>query len=193
MPSAKLPRGFGVRCERLAEEVRSELGKAAVDPLDPRDLANDLAIPVWNIDRFTDDEPDAVTQLVDADPGCFSAATIFCGAARAIVVNQCHAAVRQASSIAHELAHVLLEHEPGPVLEETTSCRTWNNAHEAQADWCGAVLLLPRVALVHRVRSVRDLPAAAEHFGVSADLMRWRFHKSGVAQQLRYRAARRAA
>ncbi len=73
----------------------------------------------------------------------FSALTIVDGHRRLIVVNDAHALVRQASSLAHELSHVVLEHEPHRAVSEQ-GCRLWNDEMEKEADWLGVALLVPR-------------------------------------------------
>jgi Zn-dependent peptidase ImmA (M78 family) len=51
------------------------------------------------------------------DTDSFSAVTVFRGYRRLIVHNENHHPHRQASNLAHELSHTLLEHEPSPVSE----------------------------------------------------------------------------
>src|SRR4051794_28725612 len=180
---AEFRRGFKTECERLSLEVRGELGLFADDRLDPEALADHLAIPVVSLEAFQSERPHDVARLTVDDAGCFSAATVFCGTRRLIVYNPAHAAGRHANSLAHELAHVLLEHQPGPVTDETGR-RVWADDDEAQADWLGGTLLVPREGILPVMYRLKNIQLAARHFGVSRQLMQWRFDHTGAAAQM---------
>jgi len=181
--------GFKAEAERLSLVVREELGLQPPDRLDPFALAEHLAIPVASLDALRVAAPGAVAHLCEEDPAAFSAATVFRGTRRLILFNPVHSAGRQANSLAHELAHVLLEHEPGPALAPN-GCRVWDADAEDEADWLGGALLVPRDGIIPVLSATGSIAQAAEHFGVSVQLMTWRYNKTGVAAQLR-RASRR--
>lgn len=179
-------RGFKSEAERLAEEIRGEVQIGRADPLDPRAVAAHLAIPVVEISELAvrAHQPDLGAYFLVKDPGSFSAMTAYFGRRRIIVCNDRHAATRRASDLAHELAHVLLEHAPAPVASPD-GCRLWDPDIEAEATWLGGCLLVPREgALLLRKRGmgVEDL---ATHFGVSEHLVRWRLQQTGIERQLR--------
>jgi hypothetical protein len=117
-----LQRGFKAQAERTAADVRDELGLKLDDRLDPLDLAKHLGIPVLSLSSLPDIAPgtegiaDAVAHL-RAERGALSAVTVFFGTARAIVNNDANLPARQASNLAHELAHGLLLHPPTPALD----------------------------------------------------------------------------
>jgi Zn-dependent peptidase ImmA (M78 family) len=186
-------RGFKSECERLALELRAELSIAAADRLDPHALAEHLAIPVISLAGFRAKCPSAFTQLVVNDRESFSAMTIFCGPRRMIVYNPSHPPGRHTNSVAHELSHVLLEHDSGPVREDGGD-RRWNPAEEAQADWLAGTLLAPREGILAVMYRLGDIGDAARHFGISEQLMRWRLNHTGAARQMqRARSRARAA
>lgn len=182
-------RGFKAECERVAIELREELGLSAAERLDPHLLAKHLAIPVASLAEFASSCGAAVAQLTSADRGCFSAATVFFGPRRMIVYNPAHPPGRHANSVAHELAHVLLEHEPGAVRERSGE-RRWRAADEAEADWLAATLLAPREGILQVMYELGEVGAAAAHFGISEALMRWRLNHTGVARQIQRARAR---
>jgi Zn-dependent peptidase ImmA (M78 family) len=183
-------RGFKTEAERLSLATRAEMGLAATDRLDPNVLAAHLAIPIVSLEVLRVACPDAVRQLVDQDPEAFSAATISRGTRRMILLNPVHTDGRQANSLAHELAHVLLEHEPGPVLG-AGGCRIWDQDAEEEAYWLGGALLLPRDGVLALTSNGVPLEGIAAHFGVSVPLARWRYNQTGVAVQIaRIRAKR---
>lgn len=184
-------RGFKSEAEALALEVRADLSLQPIDPLDPRALADFLAIRVLGLDDLRElvrDEA-SVRHFLDVAPSDLSALTVYAGPARLIVVNPRHSSRRKASSIAHELAHVLLEHEPSPNAL-SRGCRTWHNVSEEEADWAAGALLVPRPAALHIARSgTADTPAASR-YGVSVELMRWRLNQTGARLQARRESQR---
>lgn len=187
---ADYPRGFPADCERHALEIRKDLQLSPDDRLDPHALAEHLAIPIHSLEEFEALCPQSVAQLRDRDRGCFSAMTLFIGTRRIIIYNPAHAPGRQANSIAHELAHVLLEHPPTPIRGENGH-RHWSGEREREADLMAATLLVPRPGILPVMYRVgQDIDAAAQHFGVSNQLMTWRFKKTGAERQMQ-RAARR--
>jgi hypothetical protein len=184
-------RGFKAECERLSLDLRAELGLSPADRLEPVRLAEELAIPVLSLLELGEGARAAARQLVSVDAGCFSAATIFCGPRRMIIYNPSHPPGRHANSVAHELAHVILEHEPGPVREAGGE-RRWLASQEAEADWLAGTLLAPREGVLAVMYRLDDVGAAARHFGISSQLMSWRLNHTGAARQMQ-RAARARA
>src|SRR4030095_9462634 len=87
----------------------------------------------------------------------FSAVTVVLGSRRLIVVNDSHAATRQASNLAHELGHVVLEHEPHRLVIQN-GCRVWNSEMENEATWFGGALLVPREAALLVARGGVPIP-----------------------------------
>jgi Zn-dependent peptidase ImmA (M78 family) len=188
---AEFPRGFPADCERHALDVRRDLDLDAEGRLDPHALARHLAIPVHSMEELEPHCADSVDQLRNRDRGCFSALTLFSGTKRLIIYNPAHAPGRQANSIAHEFGHVLLEHPPAPV-RDSDGHRHWSGMHEREADLMAATLLVPRPGILPVMyRLGGDLDAAARHFGVSRQLMSWRFKKTGAERQMQRAAGRR--
>ncbi len=177
-------RGFPSEAARLAAAVRGELGLGVHDRLDPRALATEYGIPVVPItDLITEGaDPSSIHQLTVTDRRCFSAGTLLVGATRLIIFNPAHSDGRLANSLAHELAHLLLEHTPGPAIGPG-GCRVWDREMEEQADLLAAVLLVPREAALACAKVGLPHAIGAARFGVSADLMRWRTDHSGASYQ----------
>ena len=92
----------------------------------------------------------------------FSAVTVPCGCARAIVHNDSHHPYRQRSNICHELAHCFLGHECTPPLTEEGE-RARDGGIEAEANFLAGALLVPNEAAVHIVR--QDWSTARESTG----------------------------
>jgi Zn-dependent peptidase ImmA (M78 family) len=176
--------GFVAEAEALALAVRSEIGLEADDHLDCEVLAEEWGVPVVALDALlaAGARPSSIHHLTVASPSAFSAGTVVSGTRRLIVVNPAHPAGRRANSLAHELAHLLLEHEPGSATGPG-GCRVWDGGMEDEADRLAGALLVPREAAVACARVGLPLRVGAARFGVSVSLMRQRTHQSGAARQ----------
>jgi hypothetical protein len=189
--AVELRRGFKSDAERIAELVRGDLGLAPLDRLDCFALAETWGIPVVSLGELREDGASeaSIRRLMSPDAG-FSAATIVLGPKRLIVYNPRHEPARKASSLAHELAHVILEHESAPAIG-AGGCRHWDAVQEAEADWLGSTLLVPRSSALAWMLESDDMEAGARKFGVSVELFRWRINHTGVVREVQ-KLARRA-
>lgn len=184
-------RGFKTEANSVAVEVRSELGLRAADPLDPWRLAEHLAIPVIPLSAFARDQPQTVRHFTRIDPGAFSGATVFCGPGRLIVINDAHAPQRQASDLAHELAHALLQHPAVPALDHS-GCRDWNGELEEEAEWLAGALLISEDAALSIVRRGLRPEEAAALYGVSTRMLQFRLNVTGARARVERARARRS-
>jgi Zn-dependent peptidase ImmA (M78 family) len=184
----RLRRGFKSEANEIAREVRLELKLRPTDPLDPLRLAEHLAIPIIPLSTLGREAPAMVRHFSRIDRSAFSAITVFDGTARVIVHNDAHRAGRQASNVAHELSHGLLLHPPRPALDGR-GCRDWDQEQEAEANWLAGALLVPDEAAIVIVRRGLSLAEAAEVYGVSEQMMRFRLNVTGAT--LRVNRARR--
>ena len=183
--------GFKTQAERLSMELRAELHLGVMDRLDPRSLAQHLAIPLADLRDLLANGASAaaVHHFRCVATEVVSAFTLVDGYKRLIVVNDAHAPTRQASDLAHELSHVVLEHEPHCGVFQN-GCRLWDDNMEAEANWLGGALLVPRDGALHVARQGVHLDEAATHFGVSEQMMRWRLDHTGAAVQARREGAK---
>ena len=137
---------------------------------------------------------DVRTRLENDHRDCWSAITVSDGNCHLIVTNSSHARTRVHSSLAHEIAHIILGHEPSMMFMSPRSgmaLRTYNEEQEDEANWLAGCLLLPRDALVAiRRRGVSDDDACSE-YGVSAAMLRFRLNVTAVEVQLRHAQVRR--
>jgi hypothetical protein len=184
-------KGFLAEADRLAAAVRTELGLGVHDRFDPHRLAAEYGVPVASISDLVAEgaNPASIHQLTVADKTCFSAGTVIAGTARLIIFNPVHSDGRRANSVSHELAHLLLEHTPGPAIGPG-GCRVWDADMEAEADQLAAIILVPRDAALACARVGLPHAIGAARFGVSTDLMRWRTDHSGATRQARAAAQR---
>ena len=184
-----MERGFKTRCEEMARSLRAELGLDATAPLRPDHLAACLDVFVWSVTSLGLDEDD-VHQLVSGDPDAWSAITVSASGREAIIVNPSHRGGRYSSDVMHELAHLLLGHQPSTMFfaaEGEMALRGYDGSAEEEANWLAAALLLPREALV-RAKSGR-IPGLeiCEIYGVSQQMLDFRARVTGVERQFKRR------
>jgi len=119
----------------------------------------------------------------------FSAATFEIKGRHIVVTNPLRTSGRLASDVAHELAHLLLEHELGEVREiDGVLFRTCRPDEEEQATVFGGTMLLPRPLMMKAALAGKGPEEIAAECGVTLEMARFRFNTTGVARQ----AARRS-
>lgn len=189
-------RGFKSECESLAAAVRAEIGLDTRVPLDSRELAASLDIPVHPISelRGSADVAEAVEHVLGMERSVISAMTIFPEwprRRRVIIYNDSHSAGRQNSDLAHELSHGLLLHEPRHAI--VNGCRNYQKDEEDEANWLAGCLLVPRDAALMVAMNGTAFAVAAEEFRVSEQMMRFRVNGTGAARQAKAAKQRRAS
>lgn len=188
-------RGFKAWCERAAAEYREALGVPIAAALDPRALADHLNVRVVLPEQVPGVAPASLKRLRGmAGRACWSAMTISQGGSRLVILNSGHPGTRQANSLVHELAHIILNHtsDDVQVSQEGFLFRNrFDKEQEDEADWLAACLLLPRVGLLRAYWRHPSPAGLAQHFGVSQKLVNWRLRMTGIAR-LASRAPARA-
>ena len=185
-------RGFKASCERTSGAHRLALGLGPGDPLNPEVLAHHLNVTVWRPEDVPELAPASLAQLVEEDSDGWSAVTLRVGSSPLIIVNSAHAPTRQRNSIAHELAHLILDHRPSRIDvsgEGLLVLSSFEGDEEEEANWLSGALLVPRDGLMRLYRQRPDEGCLADHFGVSVALLKWRLQMTGVAVQVRRASA----
>lgn len=175
-------RGFREESKRLALEVRAEIGLDGFAPLDPRLVAEAYGIPIYPLDELEAHgcPPDAIVHFVGERRATFSAALVPVGSARFMIENSIHSLTRRTASIAHELAHLLLEHEFQGVILTVDGCRSVDKEIEAEADCLGGELLITYRAALRAARTGMSDEAVAYRYGVSPAFAAMRMNASGA-------------
>lgn len=187
MAAPTLERGFKAWSERTASAVRKQFALPPTGPLDPWRLAEKLGVRIVSPLDYPDLESDVRDQLLQRDPGGWSAATLFVGETAIVVFNPTSTLGRRASDITHELAHIMLGHDPATVVfseDGQMATRTFDQKQEDEASWLGSTLLLPRDALVAARRKRMAKAEIAQAYGVSEPLVRYRLQVTGVEFQM---------
>jgi uncharacterized protein DUF955 len=180
-------RGFKTWCENIAEQRRRALGLGPRDPLDPVKVAMALGVEVHCIEEVPGLDERSRHLLLD-DSSSWSAVTITNGTKSVVILNSAHSNARSASDLMHELAHILIGHQPGRVdITEDGSLilNTYERSQEAEANWLAGCLLLPREALSWIVRQRLEPETAARLYGASLPMLEFRLNVTGVRKQLR--------
>jgi Zn-dependent peptidase ImmA (M78 family) len=178
-----LPYGFKKKANALARRARTALGLGPEAPLSPWGLAENMAIIVAPLSSFRGECTDAVRHLMYSDRRAFSAGTFQLAGKTLIVFNDGNPVDRQASDIAHELAHVLLKHPFLPILDEM-GCRHFDRELEDQANWLGPALLVSEEAALYIARQGWTTPQAALEYQVTEDVMRFRLNVTAAYRRV---------
>jgi Zn-dependent peptidase ImmA (M78 family) len=185
-------RGFKSWCENVALQQRRNLRLSKTDPLDPLVLAKRLDVIVWTPNDVAGVDASVVHVLTKDDPSSWSAISLQGNGRQLVILNPAHSAGRTASSLMHELSHLLLEHQAArvDVSQDGMLLNTYVKAQEEEADWLAGCMLLPRDALFAiRKQGLTDEQAAAA-YGTSEVMLRYRIRVTGIDRQLE-RASRR--
>ncbi|OHV61412.1 ImmA/IrrE family metallo-endopeptidase [Pseudofrankia sp. BMG5.36] len=181
-------RGFKAEAERLALTTRQELGLGTYARFDPLRLAAHLGIPVQTLSdvaagRQDPELDEAVGTLHGPELQAISAYTVLRGRRAQVVYNDGHTPGRIANSVTHELCHAYLLHQPTPALDGR-GCRIWNEDQEDEADFQSGALLLPAKAAWWIAKQRQPFAEAAEEYGCSIELVRWRVNVTGAGRLL---------
>ena len=181
-------RGLKAWCERVSEEYRNELGIPLSASLEPVVLAKHLSLLVWEPKDIPGLPDWVLNHLTVVDSDSWSAVTLNVGNESVIIVNSSHAPTRRRSSIAHEIAHLLLKHDPARIDVSPNGyllLNSYEGEQETEANWLAGSLLVPRQGLMSAYRSSQDSQVLANRFGVSKDLIQWRVRMTGILVQTR--------
>jgi hypothetical protein len=163
-----------------------ELGIPSDTRLNVQKLAQHLGIVVRSADELV--PMSELKKLDEIQPGCFSAATIHLPNGKVVAVtNPLNDSIaRRDSDLAHEFAHLILEHQPSQVdrIGELTffDC---DPEQEEEANWLAGCLLLPRPLLLAAARQGLTAEQIAEANSVSIQMARFRLNTSGVYFQVK--------
>ncbi len=184
--------------EDLALEVRGEIGAGPHARLDLQRLTGEYGIPVYAMSDLGDSgcSPDTVDYFTARRPEAWSAALVPVGTARFIVENSAHTLQRRRSNVAHEMSHLLLEHEFEGILFADGGCRDLGPEmalKEKQAAALSGELLIPMAAAIRAALSGRTDEQVAEQFDVSLQFAAWRLNASGARRIAQRTLQKRAA
>lgn len=179
-------RGFKAWSERASLSLRRELKILPHDAMPLDQLAAYLGVQLLTPDQIDGLPESARTQLLDIDPDGWSAVTCLVVGKQTIIYNPAHSPQRQSSDIAHELAHVVLGHEPSQIVvsQNGEMCmRSFNTREEAEANWLAGAILIPREALLSTHQNGLSEEEICSKYRISKKMLSWRLTATGVAIQ----------
>jgi Zn-dependent peptidase ImmA (M78 family) len=184
-------RGFKTQAENLATGMRERLGCTDEEPAPLERVADGLGVRIVPADQLIDRR--RLEDLQTLQPDAFSAATFRRpDGSRVIVFNPLHPEGRERSNIAHEIAHIALDHKVR-TIEQVGELKflTCDLEQEEEADWLGGCLLLPRPLLLKAAFRGLGAEEIAQKYRTSEHMARFRLNASGVLVQVgRARAAK---
>jgi Zn-dependent peptidase ImmA (M78 family) len=187
-----LRHGFKANAERIAANIRSELGLESRSALCPWRLADHLRIAVFYPAELQVPAND-IKQLTVVDPASWSGLTVRAAGLTAVILNPTHAKARQRNTLMHEISHIHLGHvgnrvdvsEHGVLLVSDFSVE-----QEEEANWLAGALLAPREALLAARQAGKSAQQICSEYGISNELCSWRLRMTGVEAQLQHRRGR---
>ena len=186
-----LRRGFKSECERIAGHIRCAVGLPEDARLTADAIARYLGVELVAGDELLPRSRFDTLRSIQSD--AFSACTFAPRVGKSVVVfNPVSSLGRRNSDIAHELAHILLNHELSRIetIGEATflSC---DPTQEEEASWLAGCLLLPRELLLREVRRGKSSREIAEDYQVSDQMASYRIRVTGVLKQLNPKSRQR--
>ncbi|OKI58022.1 ImmA/IrrE family metallo-endopeptidase [Micromonospora sp. CB01531] len=185
--------------QRRAIDIRkTDLGLTEYVRLCPYELAREHGIAVHPLGGLSEMgcPEESVAFYASERPDVWSAALVPAGTGQFIVENTSHLPRRRRFNVAHEMAHVLLEHEFDRVMFSAEGRRGCANPSSKDQEWeaeeLGAELLLPLVAAYKAARERRTDEEVADLFDVSLLVARWRMNGTGARIVAQRAAAKRA-
>ena len=188
-----LRRGFKAESERLAKDIWSAMRLTPDHPMDAVELAKHLGCTVRRADALVD--IGKLRELLQIQKDAFSACTFKLPDDRyAVVYNPLVSHGRRNSDVAHEVAHIVLDHSFSR-LERLgdVAFLAGDKQQEEEAAWFSGCLLLPRFALIHDLRKRRKPVTIARNRMLSKKMVDYRVRVTGVARQLAAERSRRVS
>ena len=178
-----LRRGFKAEAERLATDIWSTMGLSPGDCMAAPELAKHVGCTVHPADELVDIAK--LRHLKRIQDDAFFACTFKLPERHAIVFNPLMPETRRNSDIAHEVSHIVLDHQLSR-LERLgdVAFLSCDKHQEDEAAWLSGCLLLPRFALVHDLMRGMQSTTIAKNRVLSQDMVDYRRRVTGVERQL---------
>jgi len=185
-----LRRGFKADAERRASSLRATMNLEPYAAITAEQLARAAGVTV--VDAASLINIERLVELENIQAFAFSACTFEIDSRRIIVTNPLRTGGRRNSDVAHELAHVLLQHDLSEVRNMGgTFFRTCEPAEEEEATALGGTLLLPRPLLLRVAAQGLGATDVAEKYQVTTEMARYRLNSTGVQRQVGAARAKR--
>jgi Zn-dependent peptidase ImmA (M78 family) len=179
-------RGFKAFAEEIAREVRNEMGVPAHGRVCAFQLADYLGVPTLRLSDLAGQVALTAEQRLALRQEVHGFCMPLPDGRRAIVYNDFNGPPRQQSDVAHEAAHLLLQHQ----FRSLKQANWREQEEENEAAFLGGALLVPLAAALNIVRRNMGVTEAANSFGVSEQMIAYRCNVSGARAILNRKRAR---
>ena len=183
-----LRRGFKAEAERRAKDTWTAMDLKPGDRMDAVALAEHFGCLIRAADALVPREK--LEELFGIQDNAFFACTFRLRDRRhAIVFNPLMEETRRNSDVAHEVAHIVLDHRLSRLGHlDGVAFLSCDPQQEEEAAWLSGCLVLPRFALVHDLTRGQRPGDIARRRVLSKQMVDYRIRVTGVDRQL---AARR--
>ena len=186
MAKAPLRRGFVKEANSWAADLRREMKVALDAPLCPRKLSEHLHVSVLSLSNLPAcQERDLL--LARRKGTHFSAAVCYVGLKAFILLNDSGGRKRQASDLAHELAHIILRHKAENPFQDG-GIRDFSENDEQEAEMLGPILLVSEAAALRAYRLISSnqhtLDSLSDEWGISKQVILLRINKVGAKNRV---------
>jgi hypothetical protein len=170
--------GEATQIELWASAGKRCFGVPTSAALDPWAAAERVGIRVLGQAHFDALDP-LIREPLIADSAAWSGGAVRCEDDFLVILNPLHDRTRQRATLAEELTHIAMGHEPS-FLDPMAGTRTHNEEIEKQAYEVGGAMLLPYGQLFWRVKGRSTCRAIAERYEVSDAFVRYRINRCGL-------------
>jgi Zn-dependent peptidase ImmA (M78 family) len=187
VPKPNLRRGFVSEAHWWSDSLRDEMKLAAHAPLCPKALCKHLGVSILLLSKLPPC-PERDLLLAREKGHWLSAAVCFDRTEAFILLNDANEVKRQASDIAHELAHILLGHKPvNPFANGMI--REFSPVDEQEAEILGPTLLVSEKAALLAYRLIQNrqhtLTSLSESWGITEQVIRMRMNAVGASKRIK--------
>lgn len=183
MKKVNLKRGFKSWSEKQAVYYRSLLNLKPFDNLLATKLSEILNVSILTPGRIENLDTN-IQAILSTNRTKWSALTFECNNSFYIILNDSHSLERQKSNVLHELAHIICKHQmQGFKNIGQFSFRIYDHTQEAEAEWLGGCLHIPRAGLEWALRKKLSRDKLCKHFCASNAMVQFRINVTGVDYQ----------
>lgn len=184
-----MKRGFKKWAEEQARHWRELLNLHPCAPLPSALLADHLHVKFIGPADINGITAEMLSVLLGSGAHEWSAAAFRQGEGHVVIENSTHSIQRREATRMHEMAHIICRHEPTAIGATPGSIflmRGFDAEQEAEADWLGACLHLPRSALSWAIKNGFDSERISGLFLASDEMVRYRVNITGL-RKIRHR------
>lgn len=175
--------GFKSKAEKIAVQLRVELGISPFKPLSASTLAKHLEIPIFTVEEAFCDDKNHPAYPVLSDTSKFNALWMPNeDGERIIIHNSNHSLYRQQSNLMHELAHIILDHSIPEEIGKVCmlyNLHYYNKQHEAEAKFLGACLQLTKPSILWVKKNNWSEEQISKYYTASNEMVRFRCNAIG--------------